>query len=373
MPLHHAARAGASVRASRSGTCSRALTPIEAAVCRLDDLFNARSIPGLTPRGYKVLRHLVEAADLRQPGAVHPTPSQTLQGLTGYSDRSVSGAHTDLVRAGLTERIAEMECRRDPVWHTRLTPHCMALLFANHSQEVAPPVDKDLNPIGGQGAAPPAPEDTPPNPEQPTPAEQPQGTVLHEGVHVPAVLAPLVPLLGGRRIRKAMSIAKAVRVRVEHVLAHRLERLRRARDPEGLLVHLIRSGEDWTRPVEPPKGTGGDAAAVDGPPVAAQDAAAKAFLAAHAGRWLARHDRTVVVEICASAAFDHRRVDGSWLRTEIQRPAMPALLQAVDAGRLEFLEVPAAAAILGDGEAKRQAFLDRQRKRRSRSIGVALA
>ncbi|MDZ5459312.1 hypothetical protein, partial [Azohydromonas lata] len=138
MPLHHAARAGASVCASQSGTRSRSLTPIEAAVGRLDDLFNARSIPGLTPRGYKVLRHLVEAADLRQPGSVHPTPSETLQVLTGYSDRSVSGAHTDLVRAGLTERMAVMEGRRDPVWHTRLTPHCMTLLFADHSQEVAP-------------------------------------------------------------------------------------------------------------------------------------------------------------------------------------------------------------------------------------------
>ncbi|MDZ5459240.1 hypothetical protein [Azohydromonas lata] len=214
--------------------------------------------------------------------------------------------------------------------------------------------------------------DNPLNPEQPAPAEQLQGTVLDEGVHVPAVLAPLVPLLGGRRIRKAMSIAKAAQVRVEHILAHRLEGLRKARDPEGLLVHLICSGEDWTRPVAAPKGRRGDAATVDGPPVAAQDAAAKAFLAAHAGQWLARRDCTVLVEICASGAYDHRQVDGSWLRTEIQRPAMPALLQAVDAGRLKFLTVPVAAAILGDGEAKRQAFLERQRKRRSRGIGVAL-
>jgi hypothetical protein len=199
--------------------------------------------------------------------------------------------------------------------------------------------------------------------------------VLDEGVHVPAMLVPLIRLIGGQRIRKLMGIARRAKVRIEHILAHRLTAIRKARKPYGLLVHLIGSGEDWTRPVEAPPGAGGgmDTPEAERSPVAAQDAAARAFLTAHAGRWLARCDRTVLVEICAGAAFDHRRVDSSWLRTEIQRPAMPALLQAVDAGRLDFLETPAAAAILGDGEAKRQAFLDRQRKRRSRSIGVVLA
>jgi hypothetical protein len=203
--------------------------------------------------------------------------------------------------------------------------------------------------------------DKSPNPEQPLPAEQPPASVLHEGVHVPGVLAPLIGLLGGRAIKKAMSIAKAVRVRVEHVMAHRLERLRKARDPEGLLVHLIRSGEDWTRPVRAPKAAG---EGVDTPDprrarLEAQEAATRAFLAAHAGRWLAQPDRKVLVEIHAHGATDVRQVNGSWVRLPVEPLGMASLLRAVDAGRLGFLEASEAAATLGlaDGQAKRAAFL----------------
>jgi hypothetical protein len=71
------------------------------------------------------------------------------------------------------------------------------------------------------------------------------------------VLAPLVPVLGGQRIKRAMGIAKAAMVRVEHVLAHRLKAILAARKPLGLLVSLIRSGKDWTRPVAAPKGADG--------------------------------------------------------------------------------------------------------------------
>lgn len=375
MPLHYAALAGASMPASLSGTRSRALTPIDDAVRRLDDLFLGRAIPGLKTRAHKVLRVLVEAADLRQPGAINPTPSKTLEKLTNYKPRSVSGAHTDLVGLGLIERAVTLRGRRDPVWHTRLTPYCLALLFADHSQEVAPPQEKGLNPIGSQGATPLAAVDNLLTPEQPKPAEQPQDTVLDEGVHVPAVLVPLIQLLGGRAIKKAMGIAKAARVRVEHILAHRLERLRQARDPEGLLVHLIRSGEDWTRPVRAPKGAGGGMDNLD-PKRArleAQEAATRTFLEAHAGRWLARSDRTVLVEIRASGAFDHRRiVEGSWVRLPVEALAMHSLLQAVDAGRLDFLAASDAAAILGDGQAKRRTFLAQQRARRASRAGPSL-
>jgi hypothetical protein len=239
-------------RSRRRG--SRTLKPIDAAVRRLDDAFNDGDLPEIKQCDYKVLRHYLTAADLRKPGAVYPTPSATLEKLTGYSARSVSAANTSLVRAGLIERLVTMEGRRDPEWRTVLTPKCLGLFFGHHSQEIAPPVDRVLSPSDGQGAAPQAPVDKSteqpeqPQPELPRPPEPADG----QAIHIRDDLKPLLAVLKPAEVVKVLGIAKAADVRVQDVMAHRLPAILVAKEPVGLLVHLIDSGQDWKRPVTVP-------------------------------------------------------------------------------------------------------------------------
>jgi hypothetical protein len=234
---------------------SRSLKPIDTAVRRLDDLYNEGGFEH-GQRAYKVLRCCLTAADLREPGAVYQTPSATLEKLTGYRPRSISAAYTDLVRAGLIERHVVMEGRRDPEWSTVLTPKCWALFFGDHSQSSAPPLEIGLNTIVGEGAVPPAivdksteqperqqPEQ--PQSEQPRPPEPVEG----QAIHIRDDLKPLLQVLQPAEVKKALGIAKAADVWVQDVMAHRLPAILAAKEPMGLLIHLIDSGQDWKRPV----------------------------------------------------------------------------------------------------------------------------
>jgi hypothetical protein len=76
----------------------------------------------------------------------------------------------------------------------------------------------------------------------------------------------------------------------------------------------------------------------------------------------------VLVEVRTSGCIDHRRVGKVWQRGDVPRSALPVLMQAIEAGRLEFVETDEAAAALSAGErpdAQREAFLARQRARRA--------
>jgi hypothetical protein len=282
----------------------------------------------------------------------------------------VSYANSDLIKWGLIERPApDLRGRRCPVWRTYLTRKALALFFDYQAQEIATPLDKEPNSVESQGAAPLADEEV--KAAESTAPSTPDGACT---VHVRDDLRPLLTVLQPAQLKKVLGVAKRAGVWVQDVMAHRLPAILAARKPLGLLISLIRSGEDWTRPVVGLQAPARDATSkANQASVEASEAAAGAFLAANKGRWLAKPDRTVLVEVRATGCIDYRRVGRAWQRSEVLRSVLPVLMQAVDAGRLEFVGADAAAAVLSAGErpdAQRETFLARQRARRA---GVSYA
>lgn len=257
MPLHSVAQEGtpspSSVRRSRDLP-----DPVHEARLRLTELVHGGELSALPARAEAVLYELLGVADLRGADAagrmrVFDTPSKTLQQATGYSRSSITGAHRDLVAAGLIERPPQdMEGARKtgtPVGQTFLTPYAAALFFGPRAQKAAQPVDREPNPLGGEGAAPQAPVEnaSKPEPQAATPAAD------GEAFHVRDDLKPLLQVLTHRQLRKVLRIARRAGVWVQHIMAHRLRAILAAKDPEGLLIHLIHAPDDWTRAVAPPK------------------------------------------------------------------------------------------------------------------------
>ncbi len=327
---------------------------ILAAQSRLDAHYLHGELSSLKRRAYRVLREHLGKVDLHRlgSGACFELKSDELELALRYSERTVSYAHSDLVAVGLIERPAPvLRGRRTPVWHTYLTPKARALLFGDQAQKVAPPLDKEQTLSGGQEAMPRADEE-----EHPTP-EQPIATTTAEGkrFQVRKDLAPLLQVLVPAQIKKVLGVARRANVWVQHIMAHRLPAILRARDPEGYLVYLIHSGENWTRPVVPSAALagGGGTAAAPAPEharVEAPQADVPGFLAAHAGQWLAKIGGAVLVEVHAGGCVEHRRTYCEWLHGDVPPDALPRIVEAAQAGRLRFLEVVEAAAIL----AKRQ-------------------
>lgn len=258
MQLHPAHKAGASVPASASIRRSRDLPDsIHEARLRLGELTHGSGeLRQLAMRGVAVLYEYLGKTDLRsldETGRmqVFDTTVYELERATGYSRRSITGANADLVRAGLIERPPQdMRGARKagtPIGHTLLTPRAVALFFGPRAQTVAPPLDRELNSVEGQEA-------------KATEADQrviecapaATSTVLPSGstFHVRHDLAPLLQRLLPQQLRKVLAIARDAGVWLQDVMAHKLPAILTARDPVGLLVHLLRSGEDWrSRPL----------------------------------------------------------------------------------------------------------------------------
>lgn len=363
MPLHLAAQAGASVPACSQRRSRQLPDPVLEARRRLDEFCHG-PLRSMRRSACEVLWQYLGKADLRHmdQGAVFTTTSRELEHALGCSKRTISYANSDLIRWGLIERPApDLRGRRCPEWRTYLTPKALALFFDHQAQEVAVPLDKEPNSAESQGAAPPADEEV----GAAEPAAPDRGCT----VHVRDDLRPLLAVLQPAQIRKVLGVAKRAGVWVQDVMAHRLPAILAARKPLGLIISLIGSGEDWTRPVVGLQASVRDAASKAGlVSIETLEAAAGAFLAANEGRWLARTDRTVLVEVHASGCIDHWRVGKTWQRGEVPRSALPGLMQAVETGRLEFVEANAAAAVFSAGErpdAQREAFVARQRARRA--------
>lgn len=339
---------------------------ILAAQRRLDELFLLGDLRKLPRRAYRVLREHLGKLDLHQLrcGACFELTSHELEEALDCCERTVSYAHSDLVAWGLIERPApSLRGRRSPVWRTFLTPRALALLLVDQAQGVAPPLDKEQTLSGGQGAAPQAGKEVVHNPRQPAPALSPSG----QRFHLRRDLAPLLQVLVPRQIKKLLSIAKRARVWLQNIMAHRLPEILRANDPEGYLVHLIHSGEDWTRPAAtaataPVDGT----ASVRAPQnsgEAATAAASRAFLSANAGRWLAKPDRSALLQVLPDRLIEHASFGRRWLEGVVPEGALPKVMLALDAGRLEFLEAASAEAILASPrpDDARERFLARRR------------
>lgn len=366
MPSHLDTQAGASTPAPPQRRSRQLPDPVLEARHRLDDLCHG-PLRRMRRSTREVLWQYLGKADLRRldEGAVFDTTSRELEHALGCSERTVSYANSDLIRRGLIERPApDLRGRRCPVWRTYLTPKALALFFDHQAQEVAPPLDKEPNSAESQGAAPPADEEA-----KAAGSPAPSAPDAGRTVHVRDDLQPLLAVLQPAQIKKVLGVAKRAGVWVQDVMAHRLTAILAARKPLGLLISLIGSGEDWTRPVVGVQALARDATSKAGlGSVEALEAAADAFLAENEGRWLARPDRTVLVEVRAGGCIDHRRVGKEWQRGEVPRSALPVLMQAVEAGRVEFVEASEAAAAFSAGErpdAQREAFLARQRARRA--------
>lgn len=260
MQLHPAHQAGASLPASASIRRSRDLpNPIHEARLRLGELTHGTGeLRQLSMRGVTVLYEYLGKTDLRsldEAGRmrVFDTTVYELERATGYSRRSITGANADLVRAGLIERPPQdMRGARKagtPIGHTLLTPRAVALFFGPRAQTVAPPLYREPNSVEGQGAKAPAAEMDQPVIEC-SPAAT--STVLPSGstFHVRHDLAPLLQRLLPQQLRKVLAIARDAGVWLQDVMVHKLPAILTARDPVGLLVHLLRSGEDWrSRPL----------------------------------------------------------------------------------------------------------------------------
>jgi hypothetical protein len=259
MPTHSAAQEGtpspASARRSRDLP-----DPIHEAHLRLTELTRrGGELAGLSARGQDVLYEYLSKTDLRSTDAagrmrVFDTSSRELERATDYSRSSITGANRDLVAAGLIERPPqEMAGARrpgTPVGQTFLTPYGAALFFGPRAQNIAQPVDKEPNPIGGEGATPRAPVEKVPEAQQPAaPAPAADG----QPFHVRDDLKPLLQVLQPVQLRKVLRIARREGVWVQHIMAHRLPAILAAHDPQALLIHLIHAPEDWTRAVAPPK------------------------------------------------------------------------------------------------------------------------
>lgn len=274
--------------------------------------------------------------------------------------------HVQALRgAGWIERDRDIAGARRlgfPIGSTRLTPQALEALGLHLPPHTQVPGHackdfKGLNPIGGQGAAAPALVDNPPNTEQP---EHPVPTALPDGqqFHVRRDLMPLLQVLVPAQIKKVLGVAKRAGVWVQHVMAHRLPAILRARDPEGYLVHLIGTGEDWARQAAPTAAPAGAGAGVAPPDpeqarVAALGAAVPGFLTAHAGQWLAKADDSVLLEVHASGCVEHRKAYGQWLRGDAQPAVLPRIVDAAQAGRLRFMDAIEAAAILGGARCRK--------------------
>jgi hypothetical protein len=351
--------------AAMAGTClpdlARTLPDlILTAQRRLDELYLLGELRDLPRRAYRVLREYLAKLDLHRLkiGACFELTSVELEKALKCSERTVSYAHSDLVARGLIERPEpSLRGRRSPLWRTFLTPKALALLLADQAQKVAPPLDKEQTLSGGQGATPRAEIEVIHNPEQPVPTLLPDG----ERFHVRRDLAPLLQVLVPKQIKKLIGVAKRAKVWLQNVMAHRLPAILRANDPEGYVVHLIHSGEDWTRPVlainppaAAPDATGGAAPPADPEKarVEALEAAVPAFLAANAGRWLAKPDESVLVEIQAGGCVEHRKAYGQWQRGDFLPELLPRIVDAAQAGRLRFLPPSEAAVILGARRAR---------------------
>jgi hypothetical protein len=202
----------------------------------------------LSTRATAVLFEYIGKADLRHPGQVFETASAELERATGYSRSSITGANRDLVAADLIKRPRPdlHGARRlgTPIWKTFLTQRALDLLFPTRAQKVEQPLDKELKSLRSQDSAPAETEAS--NPEQPLPA----ATATKDAIHIRQDLQPLLQVLQPEQITTVLATAKRCGVWLQDVLKHRLQAVLQAHTPLGLLMHLVRSGQDWTRPAE---------------------------------------------------------------------------------------------------------------------------
>ncbi|MDZ5455772.1 hypothetical protein [Azohydromonas lata] len=232
--------------------------PIHEAHLRLGEQIHRGELHGLPARAEAVLYEYLAKADLSSVDGcgrrrVFDTAVRELQGATDYCRRSITGANADLVAWGLIERPPqEMRGARrtgTPIAQTWLTPYADALFFGPRAQKVAQPVDKEPNPSGSEGAAPQPAEEA-----AATQARSPTDPAEGRAIHVRDDLKPLLQVIQPDAVRKLLAVARAHDVWVQDVMAHRLPAILAAREPVGYLIHLIHSGEDWTRPVTPSGG-----------------------------------------------------------------------------------------------------------------------
>lgn len=232
--------------------------PIHEAHLRLGEQTHRGELHGLPARAEAVLYEYLAKADLSGIDdcgrrRVFDTAVRELQGATDYCRRSITGANADLVAWGLIERPPqEMHGARrtgTPIAQTWLTPYADALFFGPRAQNVAQPVDKEPNPSGSKGAAPQVAEEA-----ADTQARRPPDPTEGRAIHVRDDLKPLLQVMQPDAVRKLLAVARANDVWVQDVMAHRLPAILSAREPVGYLLHLIHSGEDWTRPVTPSGG-----------------------------------------------------------------------------------------------------------------------